>query len=314
MPLPHVAIIILNWNGKADTIECLQSISALVFPHDRIGVFVADNASDDGSQEDLRAEIERMQNQGFRDLDLLEFETNLGFARGNNRALESVPSTYEYIFCVNNDVAFFPDSLDRLVECLLGDPAAGIVGPKVLAHGQPGRLAHGAGFIRPFFCGTRSADAPVATPCDFVTGCALLMRREALEAIGGMLFDPDYFAYWEDTDLCLRIRKAGFQVIYCPEASLLHKVGASSGADEAAPSSPARIYYDIHSRMIFARKHAGFLTYLIFLALFAIRIPAFILVALARSPRTAYSRTAAYLRGLAHGLAGRPGRSYMGPG
>lgn len=306
---PRIAIMLVNWNRREDTLECLESLERVSFPRDCLGIFVGDNASEDGSQEAIRSQLARMRAREWQDLVLVEFEKNLGFARANNRLLEVVPDHYDYVYCSNNDVVFVEDILTILAGFMEKDPTIGTAGPKVLSHSQPDRLAHGAGYVYPLLCGTRSVDAKKLVDCDFLTGCGLLVRRQVLRELG-RFFDEDFFAYWEDTDFCARVRRRGYRVVYCPQARVLHKVGAASGGGWGMLTSPARIYYDVHSKFIFARKHLHPFARLLFVLLFAIRIPLFVMRALVKSPRTAVGRIEAYLRACLHGLAGRPGREF----
>jgi hypothetical protein len=145
-------------------------------------------------------------------------------------------------------------------------------------------------------------DAATAVDCDFVTGCALAVRRTALRDLGDELLDPGFFAYWEDTDLCARARARGWRVRYEPAAVVRHRVGASLGP---AGASPVRVYLETHGKCRYARKHLGPAALAVFVALFAARVPWF---AFCHAGRRTGPMLRAYLRGAVDGLLGRPGR------
>lgn len=304
---PLTAIIILNWNGREDTLACLRSLAVLDVPRGGIGVFVADNGSTDGSQKTIATALDAMTGDGWRELRLLPLGINFGFTGGNNRALDAVPPEYTFTYLSNNDIIFLPHTLAPLMRLMADDPRVGACGPRTLKLDSPEELAHGAGFLNPLLCGTRSVNARVNLDCDFITGCALMLRRGAIHDAGG-LFDTRFFAYWEDTDLCLRIRKAGYRCVYCPGAEVLHRVGAALAQD--AGTSPARIYHDIRSRTLFAGKHLSIPALAIHHLLYAIKLPMFAVRALVGHPADADARIQAYWRGWLDGLRGGEGKPY----
>ena len=306
---PKIAIIIVNWNGKDDTMQCLQSLDSFCSRKGQFGVFVVDNGSSDGSPAAIREQFGSMQSHGWRELVLLEQGANLGFAAANNRGLEAVGDEYNYVYCSNNDIVFVEDAPGRLADIMERHPDVAVAGPRILEFADPEKLAHGAGHVRPLLCGTRSVDAPGPADCDFVTGCALLIRMTVLRELDTFI-DEDFFAYWEDTDLCARVRRKGHRVVYYPETRVLHKVSATTSPGEAGLTSPRRIYYDIHSKCLYANKHLGWLARTLFLLLFLVRIPVFASQAVLRAPRTAVPRVAAYLEGLRDGLTGRRGKEF----
>ncbi len=308
---PSIAIIILNWNTRDDVLECLDSLERSTYPREQIGLFVTDNASSDGSQEAIRAKLDTMREQGWRDLVLVENPQNLGFCGGNNAGYARVDNSYEFIYLSNADVTYAEATLEHLASVIASDPAIGVVGPRVLSYAEPDVLSHGAGYVGPLLCGTRSVDATEATPCDYVTGCALCVRRSVVEELGQLL-DEEFFAYWEDTDLCARVRQLGYTVVYCPEAMVLHKVGASLPTGPEGLPPPARVYYATHSKYIYARRHLPMGPRLLFHLLFGVRLPFFAARALVQSPRSAPAQLKAYVLAMAHGITGRPGQQYPG--
>ncbi len=195
-----VYVIVLNWNGRDVIGPCLASLSRVTEPP--LEIIVVDNASTDGS-----AEIVGREAPGA---ELIVNERNLLFAEGNNvglrRAIERGGSLF---LLLNNDTEVDPAFVARMLEALDRDPAAGIVGPKIVYHDDPRRIWYGGGGFFPLVWipkheNVRSIDGSFPERGGetlWVTGCAMLVRREVIDAVG--LLDPSYRIYCEDVDFCL---------------------------------------------------------------------------------------------------------------
>jgi hypothetical protein len=221
-----VHVIVLNWNGAAVLGPCLASLAKVREP--RLEILVVDNASSDGSADIVRRDHPRVE--------LLVNERNLLFAGGNNAGLRpAMARGARRVLLLNNDTEVDPDFAARLLESLERDPRAGIAGPKILYHDDPSRVWYGgAGFYPlvgvPRHRNIRRLDGSFperSGETEWVSGCAMLVRREVFEAVG--LLDPSYTIYCEDVDFCLRARRAGWRCVYEPAARVWHKVSASSG-------------------------------------------------------------------------------------
>jgi hypothetical protein len=214
-----------------------------------ISVLVVDN----GSRDDSVDRITRF----CPDTELIRLPTNMGFAGGYNAGIEqSLASGAEYIFLLNNDTVIFPDTIhDLIVAMQKWDVSV----PKILFHDSPNQVwAAGARwrFFPPsvIMIGYERRDGSqynVPCPLDYATGCALMLKRQVLETVGG--FDPDYQNYQEDYDFCYRIREAGFKIGYVPTARLLHKVSRTLGEN-----SPAKWRFLGRNTVLFYRKHNRF--------------------------------------------------------
>lgn len=249
MSSPKVSIIILNWNGWKDTIDCLESLEKINYPNCEI--IVVDNGSTDGS-------LERIKNHESRiKFKIVENKENLGFSGGNNVGIKyAMESRADYVLLLNNDTLVEPDFLSELVKIGESDKKIGLVGPKIYFY-PPDKPA------RAWFCGgkinwlkTRGSHLKCGSPeesespkiSDYLTGCCLLIKREVIEKIGGL--GEEYFLYYEDTDYCLRARKLGWQCVYAPNAVIWHKVSQSS-----KEFSPSYIYYHTRNGLMLARKN-----------------------------------------------------------
>jgi GT2 family glycosyltransferase len=223
MSKPSVAIIILNWNGKADTLACLTSVAGIEYPN--FTTIVVDNGSKDGSAEAIRSQ--------FPEVILIENRENLGFAEGNNVGIRfALQTKTDFLLLLNNDTVVAPDILDAFITCFDLHPQAGILGAKILLHDQRDTLDHWGGTwnrARGQFdlVGLRSHDVTddKAQEIDYVCGAALVARREVWEKVG--LLEPRFFLIWEESDFCFRARRKGFLTMTCPDACIYHKVSAS---------------------------------------------------------------------------------------
>jgi len=222
-----IAIIVLNWNGRDLTLDCLRSLAAVTTPHVRI--ILVDNASTDGSSDAVR------QQYGSR-VTLIENAQNLGFAAGNNVGIRrALDDGADFILLLNNDTVVAPDFVEHLHKAMLSSPDIGITAPKIY-YAEPknqiwfagGELSMWRGIAR--HTGIRETDRGQYDrehDIDYATGCAFLVRRAVLEKIGDL--DPGYRAYFEDADFCVRARRAGFRIRYIPAAHVWHRISASTG-------------------------------------------------------------------------------------
>jgi len=232
--MEDIAVIVVNWNAREDLRLCLRSVLDAP-PRAACPVWVVDNASSDGSADMVRAE--------FPQAHLLENSANLGFSKANNQAITRSDS--RYVLLLNSDAWAHPGALDQLIAFADAHPQAGIVGPKVLNPDGSLQLSCrrfpslGAGLFRNTYLGrlfprNRYAqnylmtdfDHTHARPVDWVSGCAMLLRRTMLDAIGSL--DERFFMYCEDVDICQRAGQAGWDVLYDPDALVTHTIGRSS--------------------------------------------------------------------------------------
>lgn len=207
----RVALVVVTYNGRDLVEDCLASLS-----DGPARVMVVDNASADGTVDFIR--------QRFPLVEVLALDANAGYGEACNRAIAGCGE--EYIAVLNQDAVALPGWLDHLVSALDADPAAALATPKILLRRQPDRInacgnsPHFSG-ITP--CRGFNADSAAYGACEQVaaiSGAAFVVRRSALEAMGG--FDARFFMYFEDTDLSLRAYLAGFHCLYVSDATVLH--------------------------------------------------------------------------------------------
>jgi GT2 family glycosyltransferase len=249
-----LSIVIVNFNGGAHIGNCLASLQAAPasIAHD---VVVVDNASSDGSADDVR--------QRWPQVRVLALEKNVGFSAGNNAGIKA--TTGDLILLLNNDTVVGPGSLDRLVDRLRAHPDAAVAGPR-LVDGD-GRLEISFGpMISPLAelrqkALTRLYDRGVATVqryvarsaaterfVDWVSGACLLVYRRDAEAAG--LLDERYFLYTEDVDFCAAIRARGRKILFTPQAQITHLRGQSRATAPRLTNAAYR-----RSQIAFYEKH-----------------------------------------------------------
>lgn len=243
-----VFVVILNWNGKDDTIECLKSVSKINYSN--YEVIVVDNASGDGSVATIR--------RVFPAVTLIENKSNLGFAAGNNVGIRyALDKGADFILLLNNDTTVDADLLNELVAAYGTIPVAAFLGGKIFFYDKPDIIQYYGGryseshILEGHHNGEGEKDDGRfndVIESEYITGCAIFAHRSLLENIG--LLDERFFVYWEDGDWCLRAKSAGFKNYVIPGAKLWHKVSRSTGG-----GSPISTFYVTRNRILFAKKH-----------------------------------------------------------
>ncbi|MDZ7264725.1 MAG: glycosyltransferase family 2 protein [candidate division KSB1 bacterium] len=245
----NISVVILNWNRKAMLLDCLRSIKELEYP--TYEIIVVDNASTDGSVQAVR--------EAYPDVVLIENDKNYGAIGGKNIGLRrALQSDADYIYMQDNDIVAAKDALTKLVEVAESDPMVGLVGAMMYDYSKPDTILSAGGIIdwtQNVSRGRGDSQKDVGQfnriePVDYLWGGALLARKTVLEKVG--LFDEDYIGYWfEDTDLSVRVAKAGFKVLFNPFAKVWHKPHAT-----AEQFSYRKKYLAARNAIRFMKKHA----------------------------------------------------------
>jgi GT2 family glycosyltransferase len=235
-----VWIIVLHWQGSHYTRACLASLRSLTYTN--LKVILVDNGSPDNSGGSIA--------QQFPEVELVETGKNLGFSGGCNAGIDyCLRKGAQWIWLLNNDTKVGTDSLSRLMEIADQAPRAGALGAMVVTGEGDLFAASGAGEIdfnraKTFLRKTAPADSKFIE-CDWLSGSNLLLRAQALSDAG--LFDDDYFLYFEDTELCWRMRKKGWLCLFVPSARVEHAGGGSTEGNR----SYWRAYYYTRNRLLF---------------------------------------------------------------
>lgn len=253
-----VSVLIVNHNGERHLERCLASLES----ESPFEILLADNASGDGSVELVK--------RRFPEVRVLELGGNYGFGAANNRAAEQASG--DLLLLLNNDAWLAEGALSVLVERFAGEPRLGLVAPQlrypdgrlqtvwapdVSVFGEAVRKATNRFEGRSFHHGALSKALRTFGAGWYSAACALL-RREAFEAVGG--FDERYFLYFEDADLCLRLRQAGWRLVEERSVVAFHEKGASASPvvqERERDKEPAR-RAEVESRrsqLLYYRKH-----------------------------------------------------------
>jgi GT2 family glycosyltransferase len=243
---PLVAIIVVSWNKKADTLACLASLLKVDYQNHKI--IVIDNGSTDQTSEALRTTYPLIR--------LIENPSNLGFVEANNIGLK-LAATWDakYAILLNNDTVVAPDFLTHLVDAMESDPNAAAAGPMIYYDEQPEMIWSAGGAIdwqtgQTTMIGLNERDVgqylSIPRSTDFITGCALLVRMTTVQEIG--LLDPRFFAYYEEVEWCVRMTRKGFRILFIPLSKVWHKI---SPLEQQV--SPVVHYYMTRNRLLFLR-------------------------------------------------------------
>lgn len=246
---PRVAVIVLNWNGRDDTLDCLRSLEAVEYPN--LDVIVVDNGSEDGSVEAIRA--------AHPTVTIIATGANLGFAGGNNVGMRAaLERRADYLLLLNNDTIVAPDLVHQFVQAAraVGDPA--IFSAKIYFFADPRRIwAVGMRWLaeesRLEMVGCNVVDTgqeyEEIAETDSAIGCAMFFPINMLATVG--FLDPLYFLLYEDSDWCFRGKSAGYHCLIAPKARVWHKVSATMGGW----NSPLSRYFNARNRLLWAERH-----------------------------------------------------------
>lgn len=267
-----VGIVILNWNGYKDTLECLESINNLDLRGTNLRVLLVDNASSDNSVVEIKNKKSKIKNL---DIKVLVNNDNLGFAGGNNVGIRYLlKKKVSHILILNNDTLVDKKFVFELVNFTKYNPGYGILSPKIyFAQGyefhkarykknELGKVIWAAGGEMDWnnvFGKNRGVDEvdqgqyDKSCEIDFATGAAMLVNSKLLNKIE--LFDEKYFMYFEDADFVTRSTKSGFKNYYVPKAMVWHKVAQSS-----AIGGNLNDYFITRNRLLFGSKYTSIRT------------------------------------------------------
>jgi GT2 family glycosyltransferase len=252
-----VSVIVVNYNAGKELAHAIRSIAADL-PGRQWEAVVVDNASSDGSADAVAA-------AGDARVRVIRNERNVGFARAVNQGIAATSAPL--VLLVNPDCELVPGVFETLAREMAQSPAHAIAGPRIVnpdgtpqgnARGDPDMLTGLFGrtsVLRRLLPGLGPSVRNVVDDrqrqtetVDWLSGACVLIRRSVLAQVKG--FDERYFLYWEDADLCRRVRALGYQVRYVPAATAVHRVGHSSRSARAASvrafHDSAYLYYAIH--------------------------------------------------------------------
>jgi GT2 family glycosyltransferase len=266
--LPHVSIVVLNWNGWEDTIECLQSLFNINYKNYKI--VVVDNGSNDESVKKIHEYAEgirhtdassvnyaRIYNKiSLKEVDrsdnyeicvnndryefvLLKCDKNYGYAIGNNVGIEYAIKVHksDYVLVLNNDTIVEKNCLTELVKEAEKDRTIGMAGPKTFYYYSPEEFSFAGSFTSRITCdlpNIKEKDSNVFQDVDILSGCCQFFRTSMIEKIG--MYDPSYPPGYDNLEICFRAKKYLYKIRYVPAAGIWHKIGKSRIKAEKNPN------------------------------------------------------------------------------
>lgn len=245
---PKVSLIILNWNQKDITLECLKSVHKITYPNYQI--IIVDNGSEDNSVSAIK--------NSFPEIKVIDNKSNLGVAGGRNVGIEYArQNNPDYLLLLDNDTIVNKDFITEMVNVAENDHQVGILTGKIYFYSHPNKIWSAGGSLSLYRCnfsliGYGEMDVgqyDTVKDVDHVTGSCLMIRNKVIDKIG--VLDNNFNPYFgEDTDWCLRTKKEGYKITYVPKAKLWHHVIIKTTVNNK--------YWYLKGRnlLLFMRKHA----------------------------------------------------------
>ena len=262
MSSPALTTLLVSYNTQALLPRCLDDLDAALAPIGNARTIIVDNASADAS-------VALLQSQ-YPQVELIRSATNVGFGRANNLALPRVDTPY--LLLLNTDAFVPPDALSKTLAYMASHPRCGILGVRLI--GRDGVLQPSCRYfptpfnsfvaragLQRWLRGVRLIDDmdwphDAVRECDWVPGCFYLIRREVIAQVG--LFDPRFFLYFEEVDHCFAAKRAGWEVVYHPDVSVVHLGGESAKSEGPVTRGAQQLEsLQVESALLYFRKNHG---------------------------------------------------------
>ena len=272
---PVIDVVIVNWKEAKLTIDCLRTLDSEMKLLSGLRVTVSDNGSGDGSEELIRAEMQKL-GWGERGT-VVQVGRNGGFSVGNNAGIRNAlarPVSSDYVFLLNPDTLVHPGAIGTLIDFMEKNPKVGLTGSRMMY--PDGRIQMSSFRFHSVFSELENSmrlgvlskmlkrwqvviplpDEPA--PVDWVGGASMMIRRAVIDQIG--LLDETYFVYYEETDYCLRASRAGWSSWYIPQSVITHIEGQATGVSDRKKAPKRRPRYWFASRRHYFVQNHGWLT------------------------------------------------------
>lgn len=295
-----ISALISTYNRREALLRTIEALLAQSYPLADIELVVLDDAGTDGTFEELQRRKAGFLALGLRGFRALRNETNKGIAYGRGRLTAEAAADSEALLYLDDDVYLEKGTLALLAGRLESESSAGLAGPRLVYASEPGRTAHAANFVGRWSGRYRETDPDSQTDCDWLNSTCYLARRRALE---GVKYAEEFYTAHEEVDFCLQLRRAGWRVLYCPEARALHDLPLSGGGRRG------RLYYLYRNKLLLFRRNFPPLRRLTAtLVMLCLGLPLYLLESLRYNGGVNAGELGLIFRALADGLAGRGGR------
>jgi len=263
MRWPSVYIVVLNYNGLEDTIECVDSLKKLEYTNYQI--VLVDNCSTDESATRLK-EI-------YPEYYFIKTERNFGYAGGNNAGIKyALKQSADYICILNNDVVVEPDFLDFIIKEMENDYGIGITGPKICEYDDKSviqstgsKISLYTGRVPAINAGKKCSDFQDSISVDYIGGACLVIRSSLIEEIG--LIPEIYFLFFEETEWCLKAKRNKNKIVCVCQSRVYHK-----GSVSIAKIKGLKAYYMTRNNFLFIKRNALFIQKIVFTAYITLRL------------------------------------------
>ncbi len=257
---PLVYILILNYNNFEDTLDCLDSVMKISYPNYK--VVIIDNASENDSVKGIQNWIIG-QEKNFQVLDeeaisninevsdfiVITKSKNAGYAGGNNTGIRfALEKGANCVWILNNDTTVHPSALTELIKVAERYPMAGIVGSKIYFSDKPERIWFSSGHYYYSVDKRDRVSDEMEKEVRVISGCSFLIKRDLIEDIG--LLWEGYFLYFEEDDYCMRAKRKGWKIYFCPLSKVYHKISGS-----VKEGSQVFIYYKVRNYLIYILRN-----------------------------------------------------------
>ena len=246
MTIPLVISVVLNFNRREDTLECLTSLEENSYKNHKI--ILLDNELSDGSVEAVKAK--------FTNVFIIQLEENLGYAGNNNVGIqEAIRQGADWVFVLNEDTVLDKECISQLVSVGESDPSIGIIGPLVYHHNEPEIIQTAGGRMDRYYRGWHQGEDELDRgqyqepyPVEWISGCGIMVRRSVIDQIG--LIDARFFYYVEEFEWCIRAQENKWKIILVPAAKIWHK-----GVQKNHQPKPSVTYYATRNQLLVLSKH-----------------------------------------------------------
>jgi len=248
MSHPFISIIIPTKDNAKDLMDCLSSIWRLDYPLNKLEIIIWDNNSRQESKNKIKYFLADMTKEKYVAASFIEHNDNYGVYTSRNELCKRVGSDAQFILSIDDDAVLPSQFFERLLPVFQDVSPVGIIGPRTVFDDDPTQTAHGAGFVNWWIGRYSDVDASKVMECDYVIGCCMLIRREVIDSIGG--FDRDYYTSHGEVDFCLKAKKKGYKIIYCPDVDVRHRVA------RGGTQTTERMYYLYRNKLFVIKKNA----------------------------------------------------------